>query len=338
MTHLGFIASCGAAVGALGFAVRLRFWLHGARETNLLPLQVRLREFFRRVIVQESFRSGGWRAPLMHGLLFWGVAGLLFCVAVTALLARAPELSARGSEAYSAISFFRELAALAFLIGSAMAIQRRYVKRWIRLPFDLPGDSLTLGLLLGVGLTGVLSVAARLALNPTPDYALFIAAPIASGLRAASLARVETLQIVQIIHAVCVAAVFALMPFTRLRHICVSPLMLLVALRNFEIDPTRQKLSWAERMQLDACSACGRCDVACTSARGSEALSPLQILLAQRTDERAKQIHDGALQNCTLCGDCETACPIAIAQRPRIASLQSQRGLSRSLEAPAQVA
>lgn len=338
MTHLGFIASCGAAIGVLGFAARLRFWLRGARETNLLPLRVRLREFFQRVIVQDSFRVGGWRAPLMHGLLFWGVAGLLFCVTATALLARAPEIAARGSNAYSTIYFFRELAALAFLVGSAMAIQRRYVKRWIRLPLDLPGDSLTLGLLLGVALTGILSVAARLALSPTPNYAFFVAAPIASGLRAANLARAEILQAVQILHAGCVATVFALMPFTRLRHIFVSPLMILVGLRNFEIDRAQQQLSWAERMQLDACSACGRCDVACASARGSEALSPMQILLAQRKDELAKQILDGTLQNCTLCGDCETACPIAIAQRPRIAALQSQRGLSHSLAPASQVA
>lgn len=338
MTKFGFIVSAGAVIAALGFGLRLRFWLAGARETQLLSMKVRLREFVQRVIVQKSFRSGGWRAPLMHGLLFWGVAGLLFSVALMTMLALAPRFVVAFPSLYSVIFCFRELSALALLVGALMAIRRRYVKRWIRLPLDLPGDHLALGSLLATVLTGIFSVAARLALHPTPNFEFFVAAPLAALLRNAELASASLLIHSQTVHAVCVAAFLALMPFTRMRHIFVSPFMTLLALRDFEIKPQPTRLSWAERMQLDACSACGRCDVACAAALGQDALSPMQILLAQRDDEHAPTIRDETLLRCTFCGDCETACPIAIAQRPRIASLQAQRGLSRAISTAARVA
>lgn len=342
MTHIGFIIATGTAISVLGFALRIRAWLAGARETRLFSMEVRLREFVQRVIVQTSFRPGGWRAPLMHGLLFWSVVGLLFCVTLMDLLARAPKLASALPQLYFANFFLRELFALVLLLGAAMAIHRRFIKRWIRLQLDLPGDRAMLGLLFAIAGTGIFSVAARLALNlaadPATERAFFVAAPLAALLRNAELASASLLIHSQTVHAVCVATFLALTPFTRMRHIFVSPAMLLLALRDFEADPKQTRLSWAERMQIDACSTCGRCNVACEATLGQDALAPMQILLAQRNDEHARSIENETLLRCTFCGDCEVACPIAIAQRPRIALLQTQRGFTHTAPATAQVA
>lgn len=327
VSHLGLIVWIGAFCAVLGFSHRAVFWFAGGAEPGILPLRIRLREFYRRVILHEGFRPGGWRAPLMHGLLFWGFIGLITPGAAPTLASLGMPLSLQCN---SALLLLRELSALAFLAGIAMAIHRRYVRRWLRLPLDLPGDPLALGLLLAIPVTGILSVAARLALSSSSVAYLPMASWLAAGFRSLEIQGATTLLVLQTLHAALVASLLAILPFTRLRHSLVAPLMILFALRK--PDPAGEAgLSWAQRMQLDACSACGRCDVACLERSGGKGLSPMNLLLEQRHDVSAHGVSDLTLLHCTQCSECEAACPIGISHRPRIDLLRRKRGLDDHL-------
>jgi ferredoxin len=111
-------------------------------------------------------------------------------------------------------------------------------------------------------------------------------------------------------------------------HVVVAPLAILIGPVRATESPEEsaaEPLSWALRLQLDACSGCGRCDTACPPAADALPLSPQRILMAQRSDERADCIDDRTLDQCTLCGACEEACPVGISHLPRLRALKRQR-------------
>ena len=321
------LLSLGSTVAVIGYGLRVRHWLSGAEAQPLLSLRARAGEFFSRVVLQRPLHDGGWRAPLMHGLIFWGCAGLglsaleLLPHALRAWPFAAPTL-------HGAAQLAREAGTLALLAGCAMAIHRRYIKRWERLTLDLPGDGIVLGLLAAIPISGVLSVGARLTGQP------FEAEPIALSGHATSLL-LAALQLepahdfLRTLHVALVAGLLALLPFTRLRHVLVAPLAVFIGpVREAEAgrESASEPLPWALRMQLDACSGCGRCDKACAPGAGAAPLSPQRIVMAQRNDERARDIDDATLDRCTLCGACEEACPVGIAHLPRLRVLKLQRG------------
>lgn len=286
-----------------------------------------LSELWRRAVLQSGIRPGGWRAPTMHGLLFWGASGL----AVATVLERAAHFGLPRPAALLGLDTWlplvREISGAAFAYGSAMALYRRFVRRWQRLQLDLPGDRLALGLLLAVPLIGFLMEGARLALLPAgvqPE--LWLGHAIARAIDGLGLTGAATYEALRAAHIASALALFAAIPFTRLRHVLAAPLSILVNASRSGSQPAIDvagRLPWPLRLQLEACSACARCDVACPPAQAGHPLSPMRLLLAQRGDPAARSIPAEVLDACTSCGDCEQACPIGIEHRVRIDALRS---------------
>ena len=262
----------------------------------------------------------------MHGLIFWGCAALalssleLLSHALPLRLFDPPNL-------HRAALLAREGGTLALLAGCAMAIFRRYINRWERLTLDLPGDRLVLGLLFAIPVSGVLTIGARLSEQPLEAEPIVLSGHAASLLMGA-LGLEPSYVFLRTLHVGAVAGLVALLPFTRLRHVLVAPLAVLIGPVG-EIDTKEDSaagpLPWALRLQLDACSGCGRCDTACPTAANAVPLSPQRILMEQRGDERAPGIDDAALARCTLCGACEEACPVGISHLVRLRALKRQR-------------
>jgi ferredoxin len=283
-------------------------------------------ELWRRAIVQSGIRSGGWRAPLMHSLLSWGAAGL---VAAT-LLERGAHLGLARPSVVLALDpwlpLAREVSGAALMLGAAMALYRRFVRRWQRLQLDLPGDRLALGLLLAVPVSGFLMEGARLALVPAgAQPELWLGHACARGIAWLGLAGAETYFAVRVAHITAAVALFAAIPFTRLRHVLAAPLSILLtarATRAMRAFDASGRLPWQLRLQLAACSGCARCDAACPPARAGHPLSPMRLLLAQRRDPAAREIPAEVLDACTSCGACEERCPIGIAHLVRIEALR----------------
>jgi ferredoxin len=287
-------------------------------------------ELWRRAIVQSGIRPGGWRAPLMHALLFWGATGL---VAAT-LLERAAHAGLPRPECVLALDpwlpLAREASGAALAFGAGMAVYRRFIRRWQRLELDLPGDRLALGLLLAAPVSGFLVEGARLALVPAgAQPELWLGRAVAHLIARLGFDGATTYGALRIAHAAAALALFAAIPFTRLRHVLAAPLSILLTARApaaLVAIGESGRLPWRLRLQLAACSGCARCDEACPPALAGRPLSPMRLLLAQRVDPAARGIPVDALEACTGCGACEERCPIGIAHRIRIEALRRAAG------------
>jgi Fe-S oxidoreductase len=167
-------------------------------------------------------------------------------------------------------------------------------------------------------------------------------------------------------HVGLVGLFFVMLPLTPLLHIVTGPLNIFFS----AIDRPRGRLApagptdgngdgdragtlrgftWAQLMQGDACTECGRCQDACPAHGAGLALSPKKVILAMRdslrasgrssrdsvaplirysdspaagaaqagtTDQRTNgstgQIEDKAVWACTTCRACATECPVLI--------------------------
>lgn len=319
-----WILVAGLALAASGLSLRVRLWCAGAADSGRLVFRQRAYQLWRRTITQTAIRSGGWRAPLMHGLVFWGFWSVLLATGLELLARRGLLVPAAALHWLPAL---REAAGAALLAGAWLAVHRRYVRRWQRLSLDLPGDGIALGLLCGVPLSGFLAEGARLALVPGSEPTLLVGRAVAGALVSLDLEGPRMLAALRTAHVGTVAALLGALPFTRLRHAILAPLSVLLTARAPGAPTARalaDGLSWALRLQLDACSGCGRCDVACPRT-GRAGLSPMRLLFAQRADPSAPGIPDAALDACTSCGECEMACPIGIAHVERIEILRRAR-------------
>ncbi len=265
----------------------------------------------------------------MHSLLSWGAAGLLLAT----LLERAGHFGLPRPAAVAAfdawLPLVREVSGAALGYGAGMALWRRFARRWPRLQLDLPGDRIALGLLLAVPVSGFLVEASRLALLPADAQPeLWIGHALALPIERLGLAGSALYAALRTAHIAVAVALFALIPFTRLRHLFAAPLAILVGPHGGAASPALEvgrRLPWRLRLQLAACSACARCDVACPPAQAGSTLSPLRLLLAQRSDPGARQIPASALDACTRCGACEAACPVGIEHLVRIDALRRAR-------------
>jgi Fe-S oxidoreductase len=92
-----------------------------------------------------------------------------------------------------------------------------------------------------------------------------------------------------------------------------------------------QDFTWKQLLDLDACTACGRCQAVCPAYNSDKPLSPKQLILdlrnymhrrgtaAASSDGAAETrqmvgdvIHDETLWACTTCGACMQECPVTI--------------------------
>lgn len=235
--------------------------------------------------------------------------------------------------------------------------------RWM---LDIEADAYALVFLLCIGVTGFLLEAIRLRYQIAHDgidYASWSFVGSAVGLGFAGLSQQQMLTIYPFIwwtHFVLWSSVLAVMPWTKFKHIVTSSLNL------FFHDPTRQSrpelpapfslakiiesgstdippigyatirdLTWKDRLSLDACTNCGRCEAQCPATAAGRPLSPrklIQDLKAEMwrdyrtTGGKADTVpvklasahgvgsalQEATLWSCTTCRACVTACPVDI--------------------------
>lgn len=333
-----------AAAGAKLLA-QARRWSRGCAEGPLLPLGDRLRDFVRRAVKQRDIAASDPLAGAMHRMIFWGFLVLFLATLLTAV-ERDLGLHLLHGGFYLGFSFAVDLAGLAFLVGLALAIWRRYVVELPKLGYGRPGDAAALGLLALVGLTGFLLEGARIALDGWPAHERLSFVGWASGLLMVPLVPAggwaETHRVLWGVHVAAIAGLFVALPFTRLVHMVATPANILLrarplgALRPLTGDAAPRAIfeqqSWKQLLELDACTACGRCSAACPATASGKPLSPM--LVVQHLRERlAADGRDGVelvpaavapdeLWSCTTCAACEEACPVAINHIDRIVDLR----------------
>ncbi len=295
-----FYVATAAFLGLMAylFAVRVQNWERGAPERRWGRWMRRLREALRGLSMGSVLEDRS--AGVMHSMIYYGflllLAGTITLEIDHLLPGNLKFLEGRFYEGFSAVL---DGAALIFLVGIVWAAIRRYgFPPWRIRSKTRPEDAWILLLLALIGITGLLTEAARIAVDGRPDFEVwsFVGYPlsyafgdgVASGLH----------QALWIAHAVTFLAFLVVLPVTKLRHAITSPLNMALAERDRPKGAMREmpnlleatdietvgastiaEFTWKQLLDTDACTVCGRCTSVCPANHTGKPLDPREIVL-----------------------------------------------------------
>ena len=350
-------------VFAYGVWRRLRVWRLGRRAVVWDRPGVRLRRMLAAIGHATLFRK---RVPgLMHALVFSGFL-ILFLATVVIFVDSDLHIRINHGAFYLAFeSLTVDLFGLLVLVGLGIAVYRRYVVRPAAQEHREPTDSLLLGSLFLIALTGFGLEGIRLAAvhdqweSWSPIGLAFAGA--FGGLSDAGLK--DAYPWLWGAHVVLWHSLLALVPYTKALHAFTSPLNVFFsnpdpprgvpAPTDFEADPPRlgirtaADMTWKQLFDLDACTECGRCEAVCPATAAGTPLSPKRVILDLRDAIHARGLEAEplaggvvsyeALWACTTCRACEEACPAGIEHVPTIIGLRQNLAMEQ-VSMPAGVA
>ncbi len=235
------------------------------------------------------------------------------------------------------------------IVGLGMAAERRYLRKDERLT-DTPDDGVALLVLFIVFFTGFLVEGMRMGateMRQHPDWALWSPGGLAVAKVAAAVGFTEEAflswhKFWWWFHMIFIFGFLAYIPYShKLFHMITAPInAFLMDLKpkgvleprgDFEHVETfgagrLEDFTWKQLLDLDACTACGRCQAACPAYNSGKPLSPKDVILDLRnymhkdglgpsSNDRnmvGDVIHDETLWACTTCGACVQECPVMI--------------------------
>lgn len=339
---------------AYGIWRRYRLWSTLGKPVNRLD---RPGERVRRLL---AFALGGLRlfretvAGWMHALIFWSM-GLLFLG--TVVVAIHTDLRIPIMQGYFYLVFQKltlNIAGLLLLVGSAIALVRRYVVKVPRLQPNRDGlrgdptDGVSLAALLLLMAQGFALQAIRLAARPDP-YAAWspVGYALSMLLRGVSPdGLIGAYQFVWWFHMVTTLSWIAWLPYGKMLHLITGPAAVYTAnleppalstLTTIDFD-TAERLgasaltdfTWKDLLDLDACTSCGRCQAVCPAYAAGRPLSPRNLILDLR-DHMSRGgdqqmvggvIREETLWACTTCRACMEECPVFVEHVPKIIEMR----------------
>jgi Fe-S oxidoreductase len=319
----------------------------------------------------------GWA----HGVLFWGFAILFVGTVIVFIDYDLLRPLGEGwrfwrGTFYLWYSLILDIFGVLFLLGVALMMVRRFAFRLPQLDYTrvdreegsyrragyVFDDQAFLWLLLVIGLTGFGLEAQRIALDRPPfEVWSVVGWQLANVLDAAGLASEGRFALVWWVHALLSLAFVAYIPYSKAVHMLVDVASLLFTdpmagkrLPKVQEDPAPAHMgyqaltdfSWKELLDLDACTKCGRCHVACPARAGGWPLSPRDLILELREVAEATWggrslwreaaarggtnggsvagglIRADTLWSCTTCLACVEACPVGIEHVPMIVQMR----------------
>jgi Fe-S oxidoreductase/nitrate reductase gamma subunit len=295
-------------------------------------------------------------AAVMHLPLFWGFVVLLIGTIILAFQIDFGLEFFHGSF-YQVFSFFMEVAGLAFLLGIALAMYRRWVRRPTRLTRRWD-DQYALVVLLLLGVTGFLVEGARIYAEGFPDFersASFAGYAVAKFLSLfGSQDAFETVHRWSWVSHMAIAIVFVgLLSYTKFLHVFTTPSNIFLRDRRpkgamtfvpdiEEVETvgtdTVTALPWPDLVDLDACTRCGRCEDACPAHAAGRPLSPMRLVLSEQGVMRSSLgddpdpdaehpgvydvIGEDEVWSCVTCRSCVEQCPADLDQMTKILELR----------------
>ncbi|MDA4129413.1 MAG: heterodisulfide reductase-related iron-sulfur binding cluster [Thaumarchaeota archaeon] len=310
-------------------------------------------------------RYGG----IMHSWMFYGITALTIGTILVGIdfdLLRPAGIVLLQGDFYLGYKTALDLFGLGFVIAVVLALARRLSFKPFFMGEDRADRFLLAGMLY-MGLSGFVQEGLRLALIPVP-WAYFspigsIFANLLSALGAGPNATefpswTSIYQALWWIHAIVAFALIASIPYTKFFHVpnaiinmmltdnerplgkMTTPFNLAELMKQQETNPdfvpdltigirTSADLKWDQRVMLDACTNCGRCEAACPANAAGRDLSPRLVVQDLKNrfyqDHRGKAspegdlfstgtIRDGEMYSCVTCAACVYECPVEINQ------------------------
>jgi Fe-S oxidoreductase/nitrate reductase gamma subunit len=240
------------------------------------------------------------QAGIMHSMIYWGFIVLMIGTITLEIDHLLPaNLKFLHGWFYQGYSAALDLAAVVFLIGITWAVVRRYgQKPWRVRSKTRPEDAWILLMLAVIGVSGLLTEAARISLAGRPSFEVwsFIGFPLSYAVPESTASGWH--QAFWIGHAVAFAAFLVMLPTTKLRHAVTSPANLALAPRERPKGAMRPvenlmeaedietigasrigEFTWKQLFDTDACTICGRCTEVCPANQTGKALDPREIVL-----------------------------------------------------------
>jgi Fe-S oxidoreductase/nitrate reductase gamma subunit len=293
--HWALVILCGALV-VYGLWRRVRLWRMGqpAQRTDRVGRRVGGLLLYalgqRRVLAQPY-------PGLMHGLIFYGFVVFFIATSLVGIQLDAGVLILSGGF-YLGFEAVVNLFSLLFLIGLGLAGLRRYVLRPERLNIRRD-DAFILGILAFVALTGLTLEVLRLrGQNPAWAHWSWLGNAIARLFGPPPAHPAALYPVIWEVHQLAVFALIATLPFTKFKHIVVSPTNIffrhlgapgtLPKIENIEEAEgslgvgSIQQLTWKQLLDGDACTECGRCQAACPAYAAQQPLSPKKLVMDMR--------------------------------------------------------
>jgi Fe-S oxidoreductase/nitrate reductase gamma subunit len=357
-------------------------WRKGRPDARLDALGDRTTEFVVQTLGQKKTLQDR-KPGMMHALIFFGFLGLFIGTDVIAVEEdfTIPLLGPDAGKIlvgdyYRAYETILDAIGLAFVGGLIWAYWRRYHQREERL-HERQYDREALIALIFVGISGYVIEGLRLAnqeISGVPvfeqSWAIqsFVGYGLAVVMRAIGLGSGSEIGlglhlVLWITHTVVSMAFLAAIPFTGLRHLVYTPLNsffkrtrprgALAPIADFDAEiekdepqlgvATINDLTWKQRLDLDSCMSCGRCQSVCPAHASGSNLSPKFLITKMADLQRghAVTMKDGSVKtaeaetsgrgafdaislleqgfydenelwSCTTCGACVEECPAMI--------------------------
>jgi len=349
------------AIFAWGLYRRIDFWRQGKDDRERLSdWRKRFKVLLREVVLQKQVRNSSFPA-ILHCLVFYSFIVLVITTLVVMIEYDAGHLFGlhfnifRGS-IYVFFSIASELAGILVLIGIGMAAYRRYVLKPATVPNTLE-DGLVLLLIACMVVTGYLVEGLRIAMNGDPWKMLSPVGAVLSGLFAGM--NRETGQGVHAslwwIHTIFAMSWIAMIPYTKFVHLLSLPTNVFFSklkprgeLQRPDIEKLMEssddaelkigvqkagEFTWKQRMDLDTCVSCGRCEEVCPAYMADkEYFTPRQLIsrLKKSLDEIGagengngmessavadivgKAFDEEFIWHCRTCSACVEVCPALI--------------------------
>ncbi len=278
---------------------RYRLWHLGKAENRTQGICKRIAAFINAILLDGFGHRRFLREPypgIMHFLIFAG-CGILLLGAAIDFITHTAGLHLTGSP-YLWFSLILDIGGIAVLVGTLMAIIRRYIIKPERLNTILD-DSVVLSLIIVIVLTGFVIEGLRLAVTEFvehPDWAVWSPGGYVFAKAFGSLDS-DSLKIWHVslwwLHSVLVigAILYVSLVFSKLQHIVISPLnaffrtlgpVAVPARIDFEHAETlgvsnAKEFTWKQLLDVDACTNCGRCQDKCPAFVSGKPLSPRKM-------------------------------------------------------------
>jgi Fe-S oxidoreductase/nitrate reductase gamma subunit len=301
-------------------------------------------------------RGGG----AMHGALFYGFVVLAVYTTLifiqNDILPLFTTFTFIQGPAYLTLEFLGDTFGIVYVVGLAIAVYRRFVKKLDKLETAYD-DYLVIGFLIWIGVTGFFIEALRFMIQPV-SWAAYspVGDLLSKGLAAFPALAANAPALYQgfwWIHMFSVMFLIAATPYTKLIHVFTSGanvalapvvpmgqmltpfnLQKMMESGQVEVPPNAkgaQDFTPLQRLALDACTNCGRCQEVCPAYASGRDLSP-RLVVRDLSKQNASAVGSDAFQlgtireqelwSCTMCHACVSVCPVFIDQVDYIAEFR----------------